>query len=378
MRNYRIAWLPGDGIGQEVMAAARLVLDALDLNARYVEGDIGWDFWCREGDALPRRTIDLLKNVDAALFGAITSKPARAAEAELAPALRGQGLSYRSPIVRMRQLFDLYVCLRPCRAYAGSPLNYKEGIDLVIFRENTEDLYSGVEFSPVPIEVAKVLESLSRPFKSFAQLEGDEYAVSCKINTRKGSERIARAAFEYAKKHGRKKVTIVHKANVVRAADGLFLEEAKRVAADYPDVACDDANVDAIGMWLLKNPFNYDVLVAPNLYGDIISDLCAQMVGGLGFGCSGNIGEELAVFEPTHGSAPKHAGRQKANPIATILAARMMLEWLGEADKAARLDQAVAAVIREGQVRTYDMGGDATTLDMARAVAAKLPVAAGK
>ena len=378
MRTYRIAWLPGDGIGQEVMAAARLVLDALDLNARYVEGDIGWDFWCREGDALPRRTIDLLKNVDAALFGAITSKPARAAEAELAPALRGQGLSYRSPIVRMRQLFDLYVCLRPCRAYAGSPLNYKEGIDLVIFRENTEDLYSGVEFSPVPIEVAKVLESLSRPFKGFAQLEGDEYAVSCKINTRKGSERIARAAFEYAKKHGRKKVTIVHKANVVRAADGLFLEEAKRVAADYPDVACDDANVDAIGMWLLKNPFNYDVLVAPNLYGDIISDLCAQMVGGLGFGCSGNIGEELAVFEPTHGSAPKHAGRQKANPIATILAARMMLEWLGEADKAARLDQAVAAVIREGQVRTYDMGGDATTLDMARAVAAKLPVAAGK
>jgi isocitrate/isopropylmalate dehydrogenase len=378
MRNYRIAWLPGDGIGQEVMAAARLVLDALDLNARYVEGDIGWDFWCREGDALPRRTIDLLKNVDAALFGAITSKPARAAEAELAPALRGQGLSYRSPIVRMRQLFDLYVCLRPCRAYVGSPLNYKEGIDLVIFRENTEDLYSGVEFSPVPIEVAKVLESLSRPFKGFAQLEGDEYAVSCKINTRKGSERIARAAFEYAKKHGRKKVTIVHKANVVRAADGLFLEEAKRVAADYPDVACDDANVDAIGMWLLKNPFNYDVLVAPNLYGDIISDLCAQMVGGLGFGCSGNIGEELAVFEPTHGSAPKHAGRQKANPIATILAARMMLEWLGEADKAARLDQAVAAVIREGQVRTYDMGGDATTLDMARAVAAKLPVAAGK
>jgi isocitrate/isopropylmalate dehydrogenase len=378
MRTYRIAWLPGDGIGQEVMAAARLVLDALNLDARYVEGDIGWDLWCREGDALPQRTVDLLKDVDAALFGAITSKPARAAETDLSPALRGQGLSYRSPIVRMRQLFDLYVCLRPCRAYAGSPLNYKEGIDLVIFRENTEDLYSGVEFSPVPIEVAKVLESLSRPFKSFSQLEGDEYAVSCKINTRKGSARIARAAFEYAKKHGRKRVTIVHKANVVRAADGLFLEEAKRVAADYPDVACDDANVDAIGMWLLKNPFNYDVLVAPNLYGDIISDLCAQMVGGLGFGCSGNIGEELAVFEPTHGSAPKHAGRQKANPIATILAARMMLEWLGEADKAARLDQAVAAVIREGQVRTYDMGGDATTLDMARAVAAKLPVAAGK
>jgi isocitrate/isopropylmalate dehydrogenase len=376
MTTYRIAWLPGDGIGQEVMEAARLVLEALELDARYVEGDIGWEFWCREGDALPPRTIDLLKDVDAALFGAITSKPARAAEAELSPALRGQGLAYRSPIVRMRQLFDLYVCLRPCRAYEGSPLNYREGIDLVVFRENTEDLYSGVEFSPVPIELAKVLESFSRPFRSFSNLDGDDYAVSCKINTRKGSERIARAAFEYAKKNGRKKVTIVHKANVVRAADGLFLEEAKRVAADYPDVACDDANVDAMGMWLLKNPFNYDVLVAPNLYGDIVSDLCAQMVGGLGFGCSGNIGEKLAVFEPTHGSAPKHAGRQKANPIATILAARMMLEWLGEADKAARLEQAVAGVIREGRVRTYDMGGSATTLDMARAIAAKLPVAA--
>jgi isocitrate/isopropylmalate dehydrogenase len=376
MTTYRIAWLPGDGIGQEVMEAARLVLEALELDARYVEGDIGWEFWCREGDALPPRTIDLLKDVDAALFGAITSKPARAAEAELSPALRGQGLAYRSPIVRMRQLFDLYVCLRPCRAYEGSPLNYREGIDLVVFRENTEDLYSGVEFSPVPIELAKVLESFSRPFRSFSNLDGDDYAVSCKINTRKGSERIARAAFEYAKKNGRKKVTIVHKANVVRAADGLFLEEAKRVAADDPDVACDDANVDAMGMWLLKNPFNYDVLVAPNLYGDIVSDLCAQMVGGLGFGCSGNIGEKLAVFEPTHGSAPKHAGRQKANPIATILAARMMLEWLGEADKAARLEQAVAGVIREGRVRTYDMGGSATTLDMARAIAAKLPVAA--
>jgi isocitrate dehydrogenase (NAD+) len=378
MNTYRIAWLPGDGIGQEVMEAARLVLEALDLDVRYVEGDIGWELWCREGDALPQRTIDLLKDVDAALFGAITSKPARAAEAELAPALRGQGLTYRSPIVRMRQLFDLYVCLRPCRAYAGNPLNYREGIDLVVFRENTEDLYSGVEFSPVPIELAKVLESFSRPFKSFSQLRGDEYAVSCKINTRKGSERLTRAAFEYAKKNGRKRVTIVHKANIVRAADGLFLEEAKRVAADYPDVACDDANVDAIGMWLLKNPFNYDVLVAPNLYGDIISDLCAQMVGGLGFGCSGNIGEKLAVFEPTHGSAPRHAGRQKANPIATILAARMMLEWLGEAEKAARVEQAVAEVIREGRVRTYDMGGSATTLDMAKAIAATLPVAARK
>ena len=374
MSKYRIAWLPGDGIGVEVMEAARIVLDGLEFDAEYVHGDIGWDFWCREGDAFPQRTVDLLKNVDAALFGAITSKPVKAAAAELAPELRDRGLSYRSPIVRMRQLFDLYVCLRPCKAYTGSPLNYREEIDLVVFRENTEDLYSGVEFSPVPPELVKTLDTLAKPFGRFTDLEPDEYAISCKINTKKGSERIVRAAFEFAKKHGRKKVTIVHKANVVRATDGLFLEESKRVAKDYPDIECDNANVDAIGMWLLKDPFSYDVLVAPNLYGDIISDLCAQMVGGLGFGCSGNIGDDLAVFEPTHGSAPKHAGKGKANPIATILAAKMMLDWLGETEKAERLERATAAVIEEGRIRTYDMAGSATTLEMGKAVAARLPV----
>ncbi len=378
MSKYRIAWLPGDGIGVEVMEAARIVLDGLGLDAEYIHGDIGWEFWCKEGDAFPARTIDLLRNVDAALFGAITSKPVKAAEGELVPELRGKGLTYRSPIVRMRQLFDLYVCLRPCKAYPGNPINHKEGIDLVVFRENTEDLYSGVEFGPVPPELVSTLKQLSKPFAPFADLPGDQYAISCKINTQKGSERIVRAAYEFAKKQGRKKVTIVHKANVVRATDGLFLEEAKKVAKDYPGIQTDDANIDAIGMWLLKNPFNYDVLVAPNLYGDIISDLCAQMVGGLGFGCSGNIGDKLAVFEPTHGSAPKHAGLNKANPIATILAAKMMLDWLGEKDMAARLEAATAAVIKEGKVRTYDAGGSATTLEVGRAIADKLPVGARK
>jgi 3-isopropylmalate dehydrogenase len=380
MSKYRIAWLPGDGIGIEVMDATRIVLDALELDAAYVDGDIGWDFWCGEGDSFPQRTIDLLKDVDAAMFGAITSKPVKAAEAELVPDLRGKGLVYRSPIVRMRQLFDLYVCLRPCKAYPGNSLNYKEGIDLVVFRENTEDLYAGVEFHPVPQELADTLGRLAKPFAPFAKLGSDDYAVSCKINTKKGSERIVRAAFEFAKTQGRKKLTIVHKANVVRASDGLFLEEAKKVAKEYPEIACDDANVDAIGMWLLKNPFDYDVLVAPNLYGDIISDLCAQMVGGLGFGCSGNIGEKLAVFEPTHGSAPKHAGKQKANPIATILAAKMMLDWLGEQEQAARLEAATAAVIAEGRVRTYDMGGGSTTTEMGVAIAAAAarPSAAGR
>ena len=369
---HRIAWLPGDGVGVEICEAARIVLDRLQIDAEYVQGDIGWEFWCREGDALPPRTIQLLKEVDAAFFGAITSKPARAAEKELAPELKGKGLLYRSPIVRMRQEFDLYNCLRPCRAYEGNPLNYREGIDLVVFRENTEDLYAGVEFSPVPPEVSSTLSRVSAAFNRFAGLPAEEYAVSCKINTRQGSEKIVRAAFQYAAEHGRKRVTAVHKANVVRATDGLFLETARSVAAEYPGIQFDDANIDAMTMWLLKNPFNYDILVAPNLYGDIISDLCAQMVGGLGFACSGNIGDDLAVFEPTHGSAPKYAGMYKVNPIATILAVKMMLDWLGEAEMAGRIDRAVAGVITEGRVRTYDMGGDNTTLEMAEAVADKL------
>jgi 3-isopropylmalate dehydrogenase len=372
MAKHRIAWLPGDGVGGEVLEATRIVLDRLALDAEYMPGDIGWECWRNEGDPLPQRTIALLNEVDAALFGAVTSKPAKSAEAELVPELRGHGLAYRSPIVRMRQLFDLYTCFRPCKAFPGSSLNFKEGIDLVVFRENTEDLYSGVEFSPVPPELASVLARLSKPFSTFHHLAPDQFAISCKINTRRGSERIVRAAFEYARRHQRRRVTIVHKANVVRATDGLFLETARVVARNYPEIPMDEANVDAMTMWLLKNPHNYDVIVAPNLYGDIISDLCAQMVGGLGFACSGNIGDRLAVFEPTHGSAPKYSGLYKVNPIATILAAKMMLDWLGEEQKAKAVERAVAEVIREGRVRTYDMGGSSSTLDIAREVAGKL------
>jgi isocitrate/isopropylmalate dehydrogenase len=372
MAKYKIAWLSGDGIGIEVLEAAKIVLNKLNLDAEYIHGDIGWEFWCREGDAFPQRTINLLNNVDAAMFGAITSKPVKAAEAELVPELKGTGLIYRSPIVRMRQHFDLYNCLRPCKAYPGNPLNYKEGIDLVVLRENTEDLYSGVEFNPVPKELSDLLLKISKPFMAFKDQREDEFAVSCKVNTRKGSEKIIRAAFEYAKNFGRKKVTVVHKANVVRATDGLFLETAKEIANEYPEIKLDNANVDAMTMWLLKNPFDYDVLVAPNLYGDIISDLCAQMVGGLGFGCSGNIGDRLAVFEPTHGSAPKYRGQYKVNPIATILAAKMMLDWLGENEKADKLENVVARVIKEGKVRTYDMGGTSSTLDMANEIANKI------
>ncbi|MGE5465004.1 MAG: isocitrate/isopropylmalate dehydrogenase family protein [Syntrophothermus sp.] len=369
---YKIAWLPGDGIGVDVLDATKIVLDKLRLDAEYIHGDIGWEFWCQEGDALPQRTVALLQNVNAAMFGAITSKPVKAAELELAPELQGKGLIYRSPIVRLRQIFDLYVCLRPCKAYAGNPLNYKEDIDLVIFRENTEDLYSGVEFNPVPAELAEVLTRLSKPFGAFKNVPLNELAISNKIVTCKGSERIIRAAFEFARTHNRRKVTVIHKANVVRATEGLFLDIAREVHKEFPEIEMDDANVDAICMWLLKNPKNYDVMVATNMFGDIISDLAAQMVGGLGFGCSGNIGDRLAVFEPSHGSAPKYAGMYKVNPIATILSAKMMLDWLGEVEMGNALERATAEVIREGKVRTYDMGGSNSTLEMGEAIASKL------
>jgi isocitrate/isopropylmalate dehydrogenase len=363
MTKYRIAWMPGDGIGVDVLDAVKIVLDRIDLDATYVPAEIGWEFWCREGNPLPQRTLDILKETDCAMFGAITSKGKDVADKELAPELQGKGFSYRSPIVGMRQLLDLYICLRPCKAYPRNPLNYRDDIDLVVFRENTEGMYIGVEYAQVPEAFYAVpgMEKIPR-----------DAAISFRAITPHGSERIVRAAFEHARKHGYTKVTAVHKGNVLRQTDGVFMEAARKVAAQYPNIAFDNANIDAMGMWLLKNPLNYQVIVTTNLFGDIISDLCAQMVGGLGFGCSGNIGASYAVFEPTHGSAPKYAGQYKVNPIAAILAAKMMLDWLGEADKAAQIEGAVAAVIAEGRVRTYDLGGDSGTLDVARAVAERL------
>jgi 3-isopropylmalate dehydrogenase len=363
MSKHRIAWLPGDGIGNDVCEAARMVFDGVGLDAQYLHGDIGWEFWKREGNPLPDRTVELLRNTDCAFFGAITSKPKGEATNELDPSLKDKGLSYFSPIVKMRQFLDLYVCLRPCKAYPGNPLNYKEGIDLVIFRENTEGMYIGVEFHPIP-------EGMFT-FKGMEKIQRDA-AISVRSISPRGSERIVKAAFEYARKNRRKKVTAVHKANVLRATDAIFLDAARRIAAEYPDIQYDEANVDAIMMWLLKNPFNYDIIVTTNLFGDIVSDLCAQLVGGLGFGCSGNIGDNYAVFEPTHGSAPKYAGQFKVNPIATILAGRMMLDWLGEKEKATAVGSAVAEVLLEGRVRTYDMGGNASTIEMAKAVAEKV------
>jgi isocitrate/isopropylmalate dehydrogenase len=366
MSKYRIAWLPGDGIGQEVADAARVVLDAAGFEAEYLHGDIGWEFWRQEGDALPARTLDLLRTTHCAFFGAITSKPAAEAKRELAPHLQGRGLTYRSPIVRMRQILDLYVCLRPCRAWPGNPLNYREDIDLVVFRENTEGMYIGVEFPQVPesFYAEPAIERLPR-----------DAAISIRSVTRRASRRIVEAAFQYAVRNGRRKVTAVHKANVLRATCGVFLEAAEEVAARYPAIEFDTANVDAMGMWLLKNPRSYDVIVTTNLFGDILSDLCAQLVGGMGFAYSGNIGETYAVFEPTHGSAPKHAGQNKVNPLAGILAAKMMVEWLGETRIARDIEGAVAHLIERGKIRTYDMGGSAGTTDIAHGVAEALCLA---
>ncbi|NLF02136.1 MAG: isocitrate/isopropylmalate dehydrogenase family protein, partial [Anaerolineales bacterium] len=324
------------------------------------------------GDALPQRTLDTLATCNCALFGAITSKPKEEAQAELTPELQGRGLAYRSPIVRLRQHFDLYVNLRPCKAYAGNPLNYRDDIDLVMFRENTQDLYAGVEFFPLPTEVRGALEQHSAGMRAFREVPSDEIAISCRVLTREGCRRIVRAAFAYAREYSYPTVTLVEKANVIRETSGMMVREARAVASDYPGIALWETNVDAMAMWLVKNPQDYGVLVSSNMFGDIISDLAAQLVGGLGFASSGNISDTFAVFEPTHGSAPKYAGQYKVNPIAMLLAVKLMLDWLGERNAAARLEQAVAAVVAEGRVRTYDMGGSAGTLDMARAVAERL------
>ena len=268
----------------------------------------------------------------------------------------------------MRQEFHLRTNLRPCKAYPKNPLNYRDDIDLVVFRENTEGLYSGVEFHPVPDDVKNLFLERHPKMGKFKNINPDDMAISCRIFTRQACQNIIRDAFEYARKYGYPTVTVVEKPNVIRETSGLMVREARKIAQDYPSIDLWEANVDAMCMWLIKNPQDYGVLVASNMFGDIISDLCAQLVGGLGFACSANIGDDYAVFEPTHGSAPKYAGKFKVNPMAMILSVKLMLDWLGEDAKASVLEEAVAQVIRKGQVRTYDMGGTHTTLEVAEAV----------
>jgi len=394
MAKTTIVSMPGDGIGQTVLPEAIRVLDAVGFDAEYVHGDIGWDFWVNEGNALPEPTVALLEKHKLGLFGAITSKPKAQAAKELKPELHGKGYSYFSPIVAMRQRFNLYICLRPCRSFPGNPLNfirqkpdggfYEPEIDVVIFRQNTEGMYAGVEWTDPPAQVREALATHPK-FKRFADVPGPDLAISTRVVTRDAARRIYTAAFEYAKKHGYQSVTACEKPNVLRETSGMMEEMAQEVHKSYPDIRLWSTNIDAQMMWLSKNPQDYGVIVAENLFGDIASDAFAGLVGGLGFACSGNIGDEVAVFEPTHGSAPKYQELDPpiVNPIAMILSAAMMLDHIGEDEKAKRVRDAIAAVIKEGKVRTYDMKGlaggpnaiaqgAATSIEMTDAIIAKL------
>ena len=313
-----------------------------------------------------------MKACKCALFGAITSKPKDEAEKELAQELQGKGLIYRSPIVSLRQRFDLYTNLRPCKAYPGNPLNYQDNIDLVVFRENTEGLYAGIEFYPLLDEVRQTLTHHSTSMDRFKDVPAEEIAISLRVITKKGAHRIIHQAFEYAKKFSYPTVTLVEKPNILRETSGLMIREARELASDYQGIELRETNIDAQMMWLVKNPNDYGVMVTSNMFGDILSDLAAQLVGGLGFAASGNIGDNFAVFEPTHGSAPKYAGQYKVNPTAMLLATKLMLDWMGETEKGTTLEGAIAAVIADGKTRTYDMGGNNSTIDMAKAVVERL------
>jgi 3-isopropylmalate dehydrogenase len=366
MAKYTVVSMPGDGIGEVVLPEAVRVLDAVGFDAEYVNADIGWHFWVTQGNPLPEQTVELLREHKLGLFGAITSKPKGQAKEELAPELRDKGHEYFSPIVAMRQLFNLDVCIRPCRSFPGNPLNFvrqKAGggheeptVDAVVFRQNTEGLYCGLEWTDPPQVVRNAL-GMHPKWKPFSDVPSADLAMSVRLFTRNACRRIVRAAFEYAKKHGYKSVTVCEKPNVLRETSGMMEDAAREVKADFPDVEHWSTNIDAQMMWLTKNPEDYGVLVAGNMFGDIISDAFAGLVGGLGFACSGNIGDEVAVFEPTHGSAPKYAELDPpiVNPIAMVLSGAMMLDHVGETKMAKRVRDAVAVVVQEGQVRTYDM-----------------------
>lgn len=394
MAKHTVVTMPGDGIGNQVLPEALRLLRAVWFDAEYVHADIGWDCWRREGNALPQRTIDLLAEHKMGLFGAITSKPKKEAEAELKPELKGKGYSYFSPIVTMRQRFQLDTCIRPCISFPGNPLNFirkkpngsfeEPLVNVVVFRQNTEGLYAGVEWTNPPEQIRAALATHAK-FKPFVNVPGPDLAISVRVITRAAARKICKAAFDWAKRYGYKSVTICEKPNVLRETSGIMEEEAKAVSKEYSGIALWSTNIDAQTMWLTKNPEDYGVIVASNLFGDVISDAFAGLVGGLGFAASGNIGNEVAVFEPTHGSAPKYAELDPpiVNPIAMFLSAVMMLEHVGEVNKARRILEAIAAVVREGKVRTYDMmripggprairQGAASTIEMTDAVLTKI------
>ena len=398
MAKHKIVCLPGDGIGKVVLKEAIHILDAAGFEADYIEGDIGWEFWCTEGNPLPQRTLDLIEEHKIGLFGAITSKPKDEAFEELAPELQKKGLVYSSPIVGLRQHFCLDICFRPCRTYTGNPLNFirrgtngtieEPEVDVAIFRQNTEGLYGGVEWSNPPSQVYDALMTHPKFSQNFGDAPVEEVSVSTRIFTKKYTERIIRAAFEHAKKYNYKSVTVCEKPNVIRETSGMMYKMAQQIqTADFHGIELWNTNIDAQMMWLTKNPENYGVIVAGNMFGDIVSDGFAGLIGGLGFACSAQYNPEtgIGVFEPTHGSAPKYADYPVSivNPIAMVESACMMLDFVDEQNIAGNIRKAIAEVIVEGKVQTYDMAkmsgradvvekGAASTAQMADAIIDKL------
>ena len=346
-----IAVLPGDGIGPEVTAVAVKVLQAAGLQASFSIHPVGWRQWQEHGEPLPDATLEACRSSDAILFGAITSKPEDEAQADLAPHLRGT-VRYRSPILRLRQELDLFANIRPCRG---------NGMDLVLFRENTEGLYAGFETPSVTPDLRA----------AFPGLPGDA-AVSLRVITPTGARRICEAAFAFAQEHGRRRVTLVEKANVLRETGGLMRREFRAVAARYPAIKTDELHIDAACARLVSHPGDFDVVVATNLFGDIFSDVAAEVSGGLPLAASASVGERHLLFEPVHGSAPDIAGLGIANPLGAVAAAAMLARRVGQPEVAARIEDAMRSVLAAGVALPRDMGGSATTFEVERALVGQL------
>jgi isocitrate dehydrogenase (NAD+) len=336
MTTYNITLIPGDGIGPEVTEAARRVLETTGIAFRWDLAYAGAEAEKKFSTVLPDSTLQSIRKNKVALKGPITTPV---------------GSGFRSVNVALRKELDLYAGLRPCKTYPGVPSLFKD-VDVVVVRENTEDLYSGIEFEEGTPQTIKLLKLIS---ETTGNKVNKDSGISLKVISETASRRIVKFAFEYAQTHRRKKVTAVHKANIMKLSDGLFLATAREVAKDYPDIEFNDVIVDNLCMQLVRRPQRFDVLVLPNLYGDFISELCAGLVGGVGVAPGANIGDDLAVFEPTHGSAPKYTGQNKVNPMAMILSGVMMLRYLGEVKTADRVEKAVAKVIAEGKNVTYDI-----------------------
>jgi isocitrate dehydrogenase (NAD+) len=347
---HKVTFIPGDGIGPEVAEATRRVLDATGVKFQWDTVIIGSQAQDKFGTPLPDQALQSIRKNKVALKGPVTTPI---------------GTGFRSVNVALRQTLDLYACLRPYKVYPGIKTPFQD-VDIVVVRENTEDLYAGIEFAKDDSRTKKLLDLVLDT--TGKKLKKDS-AVSLKVISQTASRRIVKFAFEYARQNGRKKVTAVHKANILKFSDGLFLDTARKVAKEYRDIEFSDMLVDATCMELVRKPQMFDVLVLPNLYGDIISDLCAGLVGGMGVAPGANIGNEVAIFEPTHGSAPKYAGQNKVNPMAMMLSGVMMLRHLGEKDSADKLESAIAEVIAEGKDVTYDLKLDPATAVGTRQVA---------